>query len=420
MNMWSFFDRFGNAFWGMLYEMAPYLVIGIIAAGLVHESLGKFQRLQRFARRKSFLSLSFFNFSGLVLPICSCGTVPIAVGLRSQGVPFGNIFSFIFSSPATSIAAIILALAMLGVDFTIYYVLGAIVCSYIVGLTFFIVEPNATRPECGKISISIDAAEKEPDSQKPFLVRSLEWSTTVYGSRIAFDLILGLILVALMVSSFSLGLLASWLAELPFLVAAIFMIGLSIPLYICSLPGIMMGATMILSGVKPELVWIFLMAGPITNLGDMNVLRRRMGNVTTITYVGIVAVLTIGWGYLMHLQLDWMEVWLHVRQYFGDQAVFVSGAEVENVWRESLVIPFWPWVYWVSTVVVVLLVSFGAYLTVKELLTNPCLHCTHFQADMSLNPVVCEHPCWKKNLFRQWRSYRRRRGSGVKFDPTRQ
>lgn len=415
----AFLERFGEAFWGMLYEMAPYLIIGVFAAGLVHESLGRFQRLRHFAQKRNFFSLSFFNLSGLLLPICSCGTVPMAVSMRSQGVPFGNLFAFIFSAPATSIAAIILSLALLGPDFTFFYVTGAIICSYLIGFIFFSIEEKSS-PEVGqRIPLSVNASEEISKTQGHFLLRSLKWSTTVYGSRIAFDLILGLLLVALLVSSFSLTSLSGWLAELPFIVASLVMVLLAIPMYICSLPGIMLGATMILSGVKPELVWIFLMAGPVTNLGDLNVLRKSMGNKPTLIYIGLVILTTISWGYLIHLQLDWMDVWGHARQYFSDQPVLLSGGDSSTLWRQTSVIPMWPWLYWTSTIAVIALVLNGAYLTLKEFFTNPCLHCTHFQSDMALNPVVCQEPCWKKNLFRRWKNFKKKqKNSTVNFDPT--
>jgi hypothetical protein len=80
--------------------------------------------------KRNVWTLSFFNLAGFTLPVCSCGTVPLAVGLRKQGVPYGNVFSFIFSAPATSVAAVILSFAMLGQTFTAYYIAGAVTCGY--------------------------------------------------------------------------------------------------------------------------------------------------------------------------------------------------------------------------------------------------------------------------------------------------
>ena len=385
--------------WGILVEMSPFVIMGMLAAGFVHEALGRFQRLRNFARKRNILSLSFFNLAGFTLPVCSCGTVPMAVGLRRQGVPFGNLFAFIFSAPATSIAAVILSLAMLGEDFTLFYVVGALVCGYAVGLFFYLFEPGpGTVPPQAPVYLCDDPADRE--TKRGFLRRAIRWGTVTYGSRIAFDLIVGLALVALLVSTYSVQALGNWIGDLPYWQAAILMILLAIPLYICSLPGIMVGATLILGGVPPELVWIFLMAGPVTNLGDLNVLRRNLGWQSTSLYMGLVVTVTFLWGWVIRSNLESMDVWMHVREYYSAQLTFFQAdGEISDVLQQTN----WPGIprsaYYTAAALLILLTLNGARLTLKELWSNPCLHCKHFQADMSLNPAICQRPCWKKRMF---------------------
>jgi len=38
---------------GMLVEIAPFVLLGMLAAGLVHEALGRFQRLRSFAMKRA-------------------------------------------------------------------------------------------------------------------------------------------------------------------------------------------------------------------------------------------------------------------------------------------------------------------------------------------------------------------------------
>ncbi|USD67500.1 permease [Vibrio sp. SCSIO 43136] len=409
--MLDFLTRFAETFWGMLWEMAPFLVIGVIAAGMVHEGLGRFQRLLYFAQKRSVLSLSFFNFLGLVLPICSCGMVPMAVGMRQKGVPYGNVFTFIFSAPATSITAIILAFALMGSEFTLWYLGGAVVCAYLIGILFYLIEPKNSEIFRQHIHYKNVGDELEVEvGQGNFFVRSFRWATTVYGSRIAFDLIVGLCLVAVVVSSFSLTTLSAWMEDMPFFWGCLLMIVLAIPMYVCSLPGIMLGATMILGGIKPEFVWIFLMAGPVTNLGDLNVLRKTMGSRIMLSYIAMVITLTIGWAYLIHTQVDWVDVWGYVRQAFASQPEAMVGPGSDSLWQANSVLPHWPPLYWSSTIAVILLVINGAWQTIKAFTANPCQHCTHYQADMALNPVVCKRPCWKKEVVNSYKSNRRRKG----------
>lgn len=386
--------------WAMLVEMAPFVILGMLAAGFVHEALGRFQTLRSFARRRSIWSLSFFNLAGFTLPICSCGTVPIAVGLRRQGVPLGNLFSFIFSAPATSIAAVILSMAMLGPDFTLYYAVGAVISGYAVGLLFYLTEGRRpAHPAQAPLYLCEDNAGD--GSNTGFVLRAIRWGTVTYGSRIAFDLIAGLALAALLISSYSVQALGDWVGALPYWQGAVLMLLLAIPLYICSLPGIMVSATLILGGVPPELVWVFLMAGPVTNLGDINVLRHNLGWRNTAVYIAAVVTVTFLWGWVIHANLEWMDVWAHVHEYYAAQpSAIPADGEIAGALADATWLGIPRPVYLASAVLLVIFTANGARLTAKEFWTNPCLHCKHFQMDMSLSPALCEHPCWKKQMLR--------------------
>jgi len=388
-----------DTLWGILVEMSPFAILGMLAAGFIHEALGRFQQLRQFARKRNVWTLSFFNLAGFTLPVCSCGTVPLAVGLRKQGVPYGNVFSFIFSAPATSIAAVILSFAMLGQTFTAYYIAGAVTCGYLVGLLFYLTEPR--RPAEGPAPAVVLCEDTAPGGRNSgFVVRALRWGTVTYGSRIAFDLIVGLALAAWLVSSYSVQSLGNWLGNLPYWQAAVMMIVVAVPLYICSIPGIIVGATLILGGVPPALVWVFLMAGPVTNLGDINVLRHHLGWRSTLLYVAAVVTATLLWGWLIHYHVDPMEMWSDAREYFAAQSASLDlGSGLGGIVAESRWLGIPRPLYDLSALLLVLLTLNGARLTLKEFWKNPCLHCRHFQRDMSLHPAICPHPCWKKRVL---------------------
>lgn len=389
-----------ETFWGILVEISPFVILGMLAAGFVHEALGRFQRLRSFALKRNLWSLSFFNFAGFSLPICSCGVVPLAVGLHKQKVPFGNLFTFIFSAPATSIAAVILSMAVLGPNFTLFYVVGALICGYAVGAVFYLVE---RRPAAESVRDSLYLCEDgagSPSGQS-FVLRAIRWGTITYGSRIAFDLLIGLALAALLVSTYSVQALGNWVGDLPYWQAAVLMLAIAIPLYVCSIPGIMVGAALVLGGFTPALVWIFLMAGPVTNLGDINVLRRNLGWRNTSLYVGIVVVATFLWGWVVHANLQWTDLYGYVREYYGTQYDLsglgggITAAVAESNW---LGIP--REVHFVSALMMVFFTLNGAWLALKQFCVNPCLHCKHFQQDLRLNPAICRQPCWKSRLLR--------------------
>ena len=185
------------------------------------------------------------------------------------------------------------------------------------------------------------------------------------------------------------------------------MLLIAIPLYVCSLPGIMVGGSLVLGGFTPALVWIFLMAGPVTNLGDINVLRRNLGGRHTLLYVTVMVVVTFLWGWIIDANLEWSEMWVHTREYYatnvslpgldGESAGALAGTDGWGVPRE---------IHYVAVLLLMLLTANGARLAIKEFWTNPCLHCRHFQDDLSLSPAICRHPCWKSRLIRTLKTAR--------------
>jgi uncharacterized membrane protein YraQ (UPF0718 family) len=394
--------NFFHVLWSIILETAPYVLIGMFAAGVLAELIAKYHRLRSFATRKSFVSLSFFNLLGFALPICSCGTVPMAVGFRKQGVPYGSVYAFIFTAPATSIAAVIFAAAMLGQRFTLFYVLGAVLAGYAIGALFYLLERFS--PSSLEDFGSAPMAQPKPVEVERggFWRRALRRGFLVYGSEIAFDLIVGLTLVALLISTYSIRTMTDWFNGLPYLHGAGLMILLALPLYVCSLPGILMGATMCLSGLTPELVWVFLMSGPITNLGDMNVLRRRVGFRTTAIYMGAVIGVTLIWGLVVRAAVDPAETWTYVRQYFSDYPAVMAGTlKVSETPLPASGTDVWDVVHLMSAAAYVALMVYGAWRELQQFWRNPCLHCKHYQKHMDLSLSLCREPCWKRTALVQ-------------------
>jgi uncharacterized membrane protein YraQ (UPF0718 family) len=391
---------FLGVLWSIILETAPYVLIGMFAAGVMAELIGRNQRLRAFATRRSLSSLSFFNLVGFVLPICSCGTVPMAVGFRKQGVPYGSVYAFIFTAPATSIAAVIFAAALMGRQFTLAYVTGAVLAGYAIGALFYLLD-RLPRLGLGDFAgAPVTETAKANEGNGGFWNRALRRGFLVYGSEIAFDMIVGLVLVALLISTYSIRTMTDWFNGLPYLEAAGLMILLALPLYICSLPGILMGATMCLSGLSPELVWVFLMSGPITNLGDMNVLRRRVGFKTTAIYMGAVIVVTVVWGMVIRAVVDPSATWQYVREYFSEYPAVMAGTlRVTEAPTAGGGFDVWQAVHGVSAVIYVMLMVYGAHRELRQFWRNPCLHCTHYQKHMDLSLSLCREPCWKRNVL---------------------
>lgn len=70
--------------WGLLTEMAPYLLLGFFLAGLMHEFIPR-QVYANYLSKPNFRSVFLAALFGVPLPLCSCGVLPTAMGLRREG-----------------------------------------------------------------------------------------------------------------------------------------------------------------------------------------------------------------------------------------------------------------------------------------------------------------------------------------------
>ncbi len=70
----------------------------------------------------------------MLLPICSCGVIPIGISMYYSGAYLGPVLAFMTSTPIINPIAVVLSLGLLGPDITIIYVISGFVVPIIVGL----------------------------------------------------------------------------------------------------------------------------------------------------------------------------------------------------------------------------------------------------------------------------------------------
>ena len=70
--------------WALLCEMAPYLLLGFLLAGLMHAFIPR-QVYANYLSKPNFRSVLLAALFGVPLPLCSCGVLPTAMGLRREG-----------------------------------------------------------------------------------------------------------------------------------------------------------------------------------------------------------------------------------------------------------------------------------------------------------------------------------------------
>src|SRR6185295_1343542 len=111
-----------------------------------------------------------------------------------------------------------------------------------------------------------------------------KWAFWDLGTDISVDLLVGLCIAAGLLALMPQGWIASVLGEQSFMTLVYVML-LGVPLYTCTVPSIPVTQSLLLLGVSPGAAITYLISGPATNLGEVNVIRKNLGGKTAVAFV---------------------------------------------------------------------------------------------------------------------------------------
>lgn len=301
-------------------DAAPWLLFGLIVAGLI-KVLIPVRWLNRWLGGSGIMPVINAALLGTPLPLCSCSVVPAALAIRRSGASRGATTSFLIATPENGADSLALSYALLGPVLMIARPVAAIIIAIATGfsVSLFVSESplsnsNHSPAESSEGQSCCHSEKPKPQPEKKSCCCSgkestcsssqqgIDWAgkfSEFFGAikrlldDIAFWLLVGLILAALINTFISQGQIASWGSGLP---AMILMVLVGIPMYICATSSTPVAASMLIAGVSPGTVLVFLLAGPATNLGTIGIIRKELGNHTALIYLIGVAVGSIAFG----------------------------------------------------------------------------------------------------------------------------
>ncbi len=296
---------------------APWLLFGLLLAALVHAWIPE-RMIQRWLGGEGFFPVVRAAIVGAPLPLCSCGVIPAALGIRRSGASRSATVSFLIATPETGVDSVSVTYALLGPWMAIVRPIAAILTGIVAGaLTLLIPEGRTTLQPPPGIGIPITSgAEMQTDTGEnrgegcctatppadpttPFLPRlrsALHYAVTDILDGIFGWLLVGLLVAGVVMTLFPPMLLAQWGSGLP---AMVVMLLAGIPIYICATASTPLAAALLMAGVSPGAVLVFMLSGPATNLSTLGVVHKEFGRNTVIAYLGGIAISAVGVGLLL-------------------------------------------------------------------------------------------------------------------------
>lgn len=83
---------------GLAFETIPFLLLGSLVSSIIHVFVPD-AVLRRIFPRNRLLSILVALVAGAFVPICECGTVPLAKRLRDKGLPLSTAAAFLLAAP---------------------------------------------------------------------------------------------------------------------------------------------------------------------------------------------------------------------------------------------------------------------------------------------------------------------------------
>jgi uncharacterized membrane protein YraQ (UPF0718 family) len=304
----AFLTHFAELF----LESAPWLLLGFILAGLLKVFVPMSWMNKQLGGHglKSVVKAAVF---GAPLPLCSCGVIPAAVGLRRAGASKASTTSFLVSTPETGVDSITVSYVLLGPFMAIIRPIAAVFSAILAGLlvgrddddgvpnTKSATQVNAKETSsccatstpaepscCGTTSTaeasccSTNDAPVKSASITAKIRSSLHYAATELLDDTALWLLVGLGFAALVQTYIPSDFLASWGNGL---LAMLVMVLISIPMYICATASPPIAAGLLLAGVAPGPVLVFMMAGPATNIATLGVVAKELGKKALVGYL---------------------------------------------------------------------------------------------------------------------------------------
>ena len=153
------------------------------------------EKIQKTAIGSKRISGVFWTtLSGMFIPICSCGTIPLGISMYYSGAYLGPTLAFMTSTPMINPLAVILAWGLLGKEITIIYIITGFVAPMIIGIVanhfagneLHIGLRNKNNEEAeGTISLETDEEEEPAMIQLEFEEPSV-WEKLKSGLRWSF------------------------------------------------------------------------------------------------------------------------------------------------------------------------------------------------------------------------------------------
>ncbi|TCS40214.1 SO_0444 family Cu/Zn efflux transporter [Reinekea marinisedimentorum] len=336
-----------NNFLFMFTESAPFLLLGLFLAGVIHMIIPSSWVEKTLGKGSSVITAAVI---GAPIPLCSCSVIPTAIGIRRSGATKASTASFMVATPETGVDSVGVTYALMGPVMAVIRPVSAVLAAIFTGTLVRLwdteqatagasqakasgtccsnsgsgsvpeetssccssgkkVEAESPADSCcsskstpAKTSSCCSSRNSEPEQSSSCCSGSTpsKQKVTALGkladaAKYGFGKLLGDFMKWLLIGLFFAAVIKTFVPD-SFLAshgsgifAMAVMVLVSVPMYICATASTPIAAGLMLSGISPGAALVFMMAGPATNIATIMVVKNELGVRSVFAYlVGVI------------------------------------------------------------------------------------------------------------------------------------
>ncbi len=119
--------------WSIYIDAAIYMLFGFFVAGVLHVFF-KPDKIKQYLGTGKIKPVILSALFGIPIPLCSCGVVPVAIGLKKNGANNGAALSFMIATPESGVDSIAISWAMLDPILTVIRPVAGFITAVLTGI----------------------------------------------------------------------------------------------------------------------------------------------------------------------------------------------------------------------------------------------------------------------------------------------
>jgi uncharacterized membrane protein YraQ (UPF0718 family) len=113
-------------------EIVPLFLLAIILGAILEEFVSN-RTIERFLTGRHPATMLVASTTGALIPLCTCGMVPLAISLRRRGSDLKHTFAFLTAGAAVSVPVLLLTWKILGLGWMLVRFATSVVFGLVVG-----------------------------------------------------------------------------------------------------------------------------------------------------------------------------------------------------------------------------------------------------------------------------------------------